>query len=391
MYFKFRTMALYVLVLFTAFVPLSSSALTTTPSGSFELSKGNNTSIDFTFTIQSDPGDKSYVFWAQQFYLENGSLGYLGMQRVAGTKKIIFSIWDTTASVATMPGAIAEPFGGEGVGQHVIAPLDWQLGHTYRFRLANAGGTGPWWGVTVTDLSNNASWSLGRIQSRPGWGNLQPQVTTFTEVYIGGQNCENIPYARASFGAPSSDNGQGKTISVTPKTYGDFTNRCSLVNLSGARDGVNVGTRSDAIGNSLIHQIGLSNGPQNWDDYDRQGKVGAIYKYANRYSNRTEYFRLISVGGDRRYGYFPTNATSNSQWQYLGTTEPFYNGATTAKVWGENNRKANIGDLFAYPISPGITWYFKLSKLTGDQQYWYFPTTQTNNANWQYVGANIGK
>ncbi|WP_414439184.1 DUF3472 domain-containing protein [Burkholderia sp. 22PA0106] len=312
-------------ILASIFSSSVSWAITTTPSGSFILSKNNNSSIDFTFNIQSDPGNKSYVFWAQQFAFEGGSDGYLGLQRSGATKKIIFSIWDTKSSVALMQGAVAEPFDGEGIGQHVIAPFDWQLGHTYRFRLENAGGTGPWWEVSITDLETNDHWDLGKIQAQAGWGNLAAYVSTFTEVYVNGESCERIPYARAAFGFPTSDNGVGRVAQLEAETYGSFSNPCSLQQVAGAKDGVNVGTRSDVVGLNLVHQIGLSNGPQHWGDYDRQGKIGSIFKYQNPYSHKTEYFKLKALGSDNRYFYFPTNETDNTYWQYLGTTEPSYN------------------------------------------------------------------
>lgn len=377
-------------LLSTILASSASWAITSTPSGSFVLSKGNNASIDFTFNIQSDPGNKSYVFWAQQFWFETGPGGYLGLQRSGATKQIIFSIWDATASVALMQGAVAESFGGEGVGQHVIAPFDWQPGHTYRFRLENAGGAGPWWQVSVTDLETNENQNLGKIQAHSGWGNLQRHVTTFTEVYLNNGRCEAIPYARASFGSPISDNGVGKTAEMTASTYGSFSVPCSLLQVKGAKDGVNVGTRSDVVGSSLVHQIGLSNGPQNWGWYGREGKIGQIFKYQNPYSYRTEYFELAALGSNDRYWYFPTDGSSNAQWKYLGTTEPFYNGSEF-HVWGENDRRGTIGDIYAYTLKRGITWYFKLSALGSDKRYWYFPSTPSDNGFWQYLGTNIGK
>ncbi|TCW81341.1 hypothetical protein C5O80_24695 [Burkholderia sp. SRS-46] len=377
--------------LFAAIFSSSASwAITSTPSGSFVLSKGDNSSIDFSFIVQSDSGDKSSVFWAQQFWFETGPVGYLGLQRVAGIKKIIFSIWSATSSVALMQGAVAKTFSEGGTGQQVLASFDWQPGHMYRFRLENAGGTGPWWEVSVTDLATNDHWDLGKIQAQAGWGNLQKRITTFTEVFSNGFSCELIPYARAAFGSPSSDNGAGKTVQISAGTYGSFVNPCSLPQVTGAMDGVNVGTRSDVVGSSLVHQIGLSNGPQNWGDYDRQGKIGSIFKYRNPYSNRTEYFRLVTLGSGNRYWYFPINGTSNNNWQYLGTIEPFYNGPAF-HAWGENDRLGVIGDTYTYTLNAGITRYFRLSALGGDKRYWYFPTTPTNNTYWQYLGTNIGK
>lgn len=387
---KFLSVLLRSLACAAMFVCSVSWGITTTPSGSFVLSKGNNSSIDFLFNVQSDPGDKSYVFWAQQFWFETGPGGYLGLQRVGGVKKIIFSIWDATASVALMPGAIAEPFGGEGTGQHVIGPFDWKPGHTYRFRLESYGGTGPWWEVSVTDLTTSDHWRLGKIQGQTAWKKLQRNVSTFTEVFGNNQRCEWIPYARAEFGSPTSDHGVGRTTQITAGTYGAFIKPCTLPQVAGAKDGVSVGTRSDVVGASLVHQIGLSNGPQNWGDYDRKGRIGQIFKYKNPYTSRTEYFKLVELGEDSRYSNFPIDGTSNPDWTYLGTSEPFYNGRDV-HVWGENDRRGIIGNIYADTVSPGVARYFRLVALGSDNRYWYFPVTPRSNAYWQYLGENIGK
>lgn len=390
MNFRLLIVAMQIIVGAAVFAPFPVSAITNTPSGDFVLSKGSNSNIDFSFTIQSDPGDKSYVFWAQQFWLESGPGGYVGMQRVAGDKKIIFSIWDAEASVPLMQGAVAEPFGHEGVGQHVLASFDWRVGHTYKFRLENVGGVGPWWKASITDATTHKHWDLGKIKVPAGSGSLKAYVATFTEVFVNGESCELIPYARAVFGAPTSDNGAGKTLHVNSKTYGDFNKPCPLLQVAGAKDGVNVGTRSDVVGSSLVHQIGLNKGPQNWGDHDRRGMIGGIYRYQNPYSNKTEYFRLVGLGGDGRYWYFPTHGTDNFYWQYLGTIEPFYNGSA-AHIWGENDRLGRVGDTYAYTKEEGVTEYFRLWNLGSDKRYWYFPTVPGNNAYWQYIGTNIGK
>lgn len=48
----------------------------------------------------------------------------------------------------------------------------------------------------------------------------------------------------------------------------------------------------------------------------QKGTVGSLYVYQNPYTKRTEYFILKTAG---KYGYFPTNGASNSNWQYVGT------------------------------------------------------------------------
>ncbi|OXI28639.1 hypothetical protein CFB89_30890 [Burkholderia sp. AU16741] len=327
------------------FATSASWGLTTTPSGSFVLSKGNNSSIDFSFNIQSDPGSKNYVFWAQQFGFETGPIGYLGLQRVGDTKKIIFSIWNAASSVALMEGAVAERFGGEGTGQHVIAPFDWQPGHDYQFRLENSGGA--WWEVSVTDLTTSARWRLGKIEGAPAWGKLRKNVTTFTEVFVNSRRCESIPYARAAFGPPSSDNGVGRTTQVTARAYGTFGAPCTLQQLAGAKDGVNFGTRSDKVGSTLVHQIGLGNGPQNWGDFDRRGRIGAIFAKPNSTTGGADYFMLKALGPDGRYWYFPKNGSDNYFWSYLGNKEPSYNVNPMMALSDQMVRQENLDKLDA--------------------------------------------
>ena len=366
---------------------LSASAIENTPSGTFQLSADNLQTIKFRFRVDSDPGDGSYVFWAQQFWINGGSGGYLGMQRDASSvpykKKVIFSIWDTLKSKAgNMPNAKAEPFGGEGIGQHVIAALDWKIGHTYAFTLRD--GADHWWNVGIVDEATGQSWDLGSIQAPASWQRLQSHVTTFTEVYVNGTNCEQVPYARASFLPPIGNDGKALDFAPLrhPYTYG--TGACAAASKFGARPGDNVGTRSDlSTDGALVHQIGLSNGPQKWGDYDRKAQVGLLFAYPH--NGITEYYRLKQLGSDGRYWYFPTDRTDNVFWDYAGTA---YDGNTFIKYWGDNDRKAKLGDVFVYanPYSKR-TEYFKLKALGADGRYWYFPTNGGNNAYWTFAGT----
>ncbi|MCO0539100.1 autotransporter outer membrane beta-barrel domain-containing protein, partial [Escherichia coli] len=50
-----------------------------------------------------------------------------------------------------------------------------------------------------------------------------------------------------------------------------------------------------------------------WSD-SRNGDAGSLYKYNNPYTGTTDYFILKQ----NSYGYFPTNQTSNTQWEFVG-------------------------------------------------------------------------
>ncbi|MGO1003807.1 DUF3472 domain-containing protein [Lysobacter sp. CA196] len=266
MSYRFRPFFASVLTMLILAAP-SVAAIETTPAGGFELAADNLDSVEYRFRIDEDPGDSSFIFWAQQFWINGGAGGYLGLQRDAHAepykKKVIFSIWDTLASrKGNIPGTKAQPFGGEGVGQQVIAPLDWKIGHTYAFTLRLLADR--WWSVHIADETTGQQWDLGGIQARPSWQRLQPYVSTFTEVYLRNQACEEIPYARASFLPPVGN--YGDVVDLPSKrsayTYGSY-GMCDTAQAPGARPGENVGVsaRSDASG-TLVHEIGLSNRPQ---------------------------------------------------------------------------------------------------------------------------------
>ncbi|EFB9349433.1 autotransporter outer membrane beta-barrel domain-containing protein, partial [Escherichia coli] len=53
-----------------------------------------------------------------------------------------------------------------------------------------------------------------------------------------------------------------------------------------------------------------------WSD-SRNGDAGSLYKYNNPYTGTTDYFILKQ----NSYGYFPTNQTSNTQWEFVGHSQ----------------------------------------------------------------------
>lgn len=54
-----------------------------------------------------------------------------------------------------------------------------------------------------------------------------------------------------------------------------------------------------------------------WGGNDRQGTIGSLFTYDNPYSGDRELFRLINLGSDGRYWYFPTDKSNNEYWQYI--------------------------------------------------------------------------
>jgi hypothetical protein len=110
-------------------------------------------------------------------------------------------------------------------------------------------------------------------------------------------------------------------------------------------------------------------------------KIGDYFVYTNPYvGGEVEFFKLAKAGA----GYYPTDRTSNAYWTYVGRYPRKNEAVPTMPVhtWNEDpNRNGRKGSLYVYPGNP--TMYF-IKKTDG--QYWYFPTTPSDNDWWQFVG-----
>ncbi|MUK51185.1 hypothetical protein [Aliivibrio fischeri] len=107
-----------------------------------------------------------------------------------------------------------------------------------------------------------------------------------------------------------------------------------------------------------------------WGDNDRKGEISDLYQYNNPYNGDLEYFKLVGLGNDGRYWYFPTDKTNNKYWEYIGPYE-----------WCDNRKIGNIY-LYKNPINNNKE-LFQLINLDNNS---YFPTDRTNNKYWKYVG-----
>lgn len=149
---------------------------------------------------------------------------------------------------------------------------------------------------------------------------------------------------------------------------------------------LNQGLREDAV---LLSQKVLGTG--NWGENDRAGQVGQIYVYDNPYSGQIEYLRLISVDASNRYWYFPVNQKDNENWEYLGTTLPDKEQATTPfQVWGSGKNgvvQAQAGTIYVYnnPYTREVEYF----RLNVSEPYGYFPVNRTGNSQWTYLGTDL--
>lgn len=159
---------------------------------------GSASSMSIDLTINHEPPADSSHFWAQQFYtsttIDHG--GYFGLQTggvingVNVGKMVIFSIWNAVDAQA-YGSAVAQQFGGEGVGYSVRLPFDWKSQHNYTFNLHNS--YDEWWELSIDGLALGA---IRITQNVP----LQSVFPGFTEYFRDLPGCDDLPYTRATFG-----------------------------------------------------------------------------------------------------------------------------------------------------------------------------------------------
>lgn len=145
----------------------------------------------------------------------SSSLGmYIGIQEEAdGYRQARFSVWD--ASEASTTSGDCQPFTGEGEGMSCTIPYAFVTGRWYKLRVwrLGAGSTGWWWGAWIIDTVTGVESYIGQILA-PDFGNID-QSKTFTEKYGTLPPCGQNPYTKATFEAPSVNNGAGSFVHGT--------------------------------------------------------------------------------------------------------------------------------------------------------------------------------
>jgi len=71
-----------------------------------------------------------------------------------------------------------------------------------------------------------------------------------------------------------------------------------------------------------IHAWGNDAPSDRGEPNNRRGLPGSVYRYDNPYNGQREYLRLVNLGTDSAYWYFPINRRDNTYWQYFGTQPP---------------------------------------------------------------------
>ncbi|WP_426702191.1 DUF3472 domain-containing protein [Rhodanobacter sp. Col0626] len=171
---------------------------------------GQATSLSGTIMVNQAPpaGVPSYYFWASQFWFSPGDFsGYFGLQTGGNIQGIevgkiaLVSVWNAINAVAIAP-AVAQTFGGEGIGYSIRIKLDWKQGVPYTFKLERVTPVSSWWKLSVT--GGGVTHSLGSIQIDAA-SKLKLAGSNFTEYFNSISSCNALPTVDTSFSAPRFD------------------------------------------------------------------------------------------------------------------------------------------------------------------------------------------
>ena len=197
---------------------------------------------DMHVVWHQEPDASTMGFYAQfAFYFQNGTVGYMGLQKDSSGKKAIFSIWDAdTQTLARGMVAPCQRFGHEGSGASCITPFNWQPGREYKLRVWRLGSLSPagkeQWGGWVIDYATGEETLIGIIEvdnhhGLSGYGSLSGSTVATMENYQSGNQrefgCSQMPYFSASWFGPFANNGSRQAIQATPSFNTAVGNPCT--------------------------------------------------------------------------------------------------------------------------------------------------------------------
>ncbi len=171
-------------------------------------------------------------------------------------------------------------------------------------------------------------------------------------------------------GAKVVNHNTSNTANVVLRGHGEINQR--ILNETSRQ------TQAEQLGASLT-----------WGKWGTSG--GDIYEYINTHAgNRTDYFILNAAGNAGSF--FPTNQTSNNHWTYLGSDKTaaietaFTQKQSERFTWGKWGVAGS--DIYEYinTHAGNRKDYFVLKD--GGNARRYFPTQQTDNDSWIYLGSD---
>lgn len=168
------------------------------------------------------------VYYAHQFGILKGSGGYIGLQKDAGGKRAIFSIWNALEAqgpglgrpCGAFPPPCAGTFGGEGEGYQTMVPYAWQPGHYYRYRVwtTSSDARGTWWGGWIIDETAGTETLIGLIRVPPSWQWLDRVSYTWVEYYAANaRTCSQLGYSVVHFDHPTGN--AGTSVAGEPSNH----------------------------------------------------------------------------------------------------------------------------------------------------------------------------
>lgn len=193
--------------------------------GHYTTVAGQATTLTQTITVNQAPPSNppAYYFWGSQFWFAPGNYsGYFGLQtggNIQGVevgKIALVSIWNATRARAIAP-AVAQTFGGEGIGYSLRIKLNWKQGVPYTFKLERTSPASSWWKLSVS--GDGVTRNLGSIQIDAA-SQLKRSSSNFTEYFLSLPSCGALPTVDASF-APPLFNGVTPLQPTDATPYGD--------------------------------------------------------------------------------------------------------------------------------------------------------------------------
>lgn len=188
----------------------------------FPASEDGYTQIEFPLLIAKEPGYNGWTYWGNQFWIQDGDIGYAGLQANSkNEKRINFAIWKALRWQLPGSGVNCSFFNHEGSGVQCWVAYPWKAGVKYTFILKRIGiGS---FQLSVRDESNGALKNVAIIQTSTTWGKLKRETMAFLEHFAQGNeqpsSCSEVPGTSAVFFAPLA-NGEIPTETSSSYPYG---------------------------------------------------------------------------------------------------------------------------------------------------------------------------
>ncbi|MDM0044944.1 hypothetical protein QTH91_10645 [Variovorax dokdonensis] len=376
------------------------TASAVTPAGSWVLKDASPDVRDYFFRVDVDPGDAysqssgapSSVNFSQYIVFESGDGGILGLKRENGVKQAVITLWHDKKNPAN--AAYSNAFMGalpvvecreDAPCTSLQGPLDWKVGHQYRFRFERSpiNPTG-WWRIILTDLTTSRAELLGEMQTPASWGGLARQSDLFLEYFAGPYQCDTLRYSKVTYMPPQGN--FGKTTAIQQASGSSYQNDTLMPCAPGLRSpdmtqkDIDSSSSLDAKKN-VVAEGNAYRGVHRWPNSSLKSVAGLIY----------------SLDADSPtpvlYSALKTGTPTPEDAYNLGMGYPVINDLVQMRrrlyEWDERNAgEAMVGDIFIYrnPSNGDIEYFRKATAVSGK-----FPTDKTSNADWRYLGRHAIK